>query len=155
LARGTTLVLAGDHAISENKKDIAELLLAKSTDFDSKDNRGLAALHNVAVEGYPDITELLLDKGASVDERDDVYEFTALYYAARFGNKNVAEVLIAHGADINAKDKWGYQPIHVAAYHDRSDVVELLIENWYMHAWSNKIIRRPEMSNFLAPWGQT
>ncbi|MFZ2145655.1 MAG: ankyrin repeat domain-containing protein [Sedimentisphaerales bacterium] len=36
-----------------------------------------------------------LAKGAKVDEKDDVYEFTALHYAARFGCKNVAEVLIA------------------------------------------------------------
>jgi cytohesin len=75
----------------------------------------------------PDIVGPLLAKGAKVDERDEAYEFTALHYAARFGNKNVAEVLIAHGADINAKDKWDYQPIHWAAYHDRADVVELLI----------------------------
>jgi len=36
---------------------------------------------------------------------------------------------IANGADINAKDKWDYQPIYWAAHHDRADVVELLIDN--------------------------
>lgn len=40
---------------------------------------------------------------------------------------SIAEFLIAKGVDINAKDKWDYQPIHVAAHHDRADVVELLI----------------------------
>jgi len=116
-----------DYAISENKKDIVELLLTKIADLGSKNDRGLTVLHNMAVGGYPDATELLLSKGAKVDERDDNYEFTALHYAARFGSTQVAEVLIAHGADIRAKDKWDYEPIHWAAYHDRPEIVELLI----------------------------
>ena len=49
--------------------------------------------------------------------------------AARFGSTKVAEVLIANGADIEAKDKWNYQPIHWAAYHDRPEIIELLIAN--------------------------
>jgi putative CocE/NonD family hydrolase len=114
-------------ALFSNRKDIAGLLIAKGAVLVSIDERGLTALHNAVVEDYPDIVELLLDKGAKVDEREETYEFTALHYAARFGRKNVAEVLIANGANIKAKDKWAYQPIHWAAYHDRADVVELLI----------------------------
>ena len=83
----------------------------------------------ICMNGYKKITKLLLSEGAKVDERDDVYEFTALHYAARFGNTEVAEVLIANGADIIAKDKWDYQPIHWAAYHDRPEIIELLIAN--------------------------
>jgi len=115
------------HALSMDYHDVAKLIFAKITDFAAKDERGLTALHTAAVHGYRDIAELLLRKGATVDERDDNYEFTALHYAARFGKADVAEVLIAGGADVNAKDKWDYQPIHWAAYHDRADVVELLI----------------------------
>jgi putative CocE/NonD family hydrolase len=117
-------------AISTNKREIAELLLANGAeigDLSLKDDRGLTTLHNAAVKGHQEIAKLLLAKGAKVDERDDNYEFTALHYAARFGNKDVAEVLIANGADIKAEDKWDYQPIHWAAYHDRPDIIELLI----------------------------
>ncbi len=115
------------YALSEDSNDVAKLLLAEGADFTWKDKSGLTALHYAAVNEYQDIANLLLTKGVKVDERDDVYEFTALHYTARFGNKNVAELLIAKGADINAKDKWDYQPIHWAAHHDRADVVELLI----------------------------
>jgi ankyrin repeat protein len=79
------------------------------------------------MDGYEMMTKMLLANGDNVDEKDEIYEFTALHYAARFGNKGVAEVLIANGADIKAKDKWDYQPIHWAAYHDRSDIVGLLL----------------------------
>jgi putative CocE/NonD family hydrolase len=108
-------------------KDITELLLQKGADVNVKDSDGLTALHRVAVVGQQAIAELLLAKGAKVDERDDMYEFTALHYAARFGSKDVAEVLIVNGADIEAKDKWDYQPVHWAAHHDRADVVGLLL----------------------------
>jgi len=118
-----------ESSFQRGHKDITELLLQKGVNINVKDSDGLTALHRVAVAGQQAITQLLLSKGVKVDERDDNYKFTALHYAARFGRKNVAEVLIANGADITAKDKWGYQPIHWAAYHDRPEVIELLIAN--------------------------
>jgi ankyrin repeat protein len=115
------------YALSIYAEGVAKLILEKAADNSAKDLRGLPMLHAVVVDGYRYLVELLLCKGANVDERDERYEFTALHYAARFGNKDVAEVLIAYGADIRAKDKWGYQPIHWAAYHDRPEIIELLI----------------------------
>lgn len=115
-------------ALIMDKDDMVDFLLAKGADFARVRNKsGLTALHTAAWSGYKKIDGLRPAIGGNVDVRDGVYEFTALHYAVRFGHKNVAEVLIAHGADIMAKDKWGYQPMHWAAYHDRADVVELLI----------------------------
>lgn len=114
-------------AIVRRRRDMAELLIQKGADINAESNAGLNPLHTTAVEGYLDIAELLLARGAKVDAQDDNYEFTALHYAARFGTTKVAGVLIAHGADIKAKDKWDYQPIHWAAYHDRPEIIELLI----------------------------
>ena len=113
--------------LSMGEEDMVELFLLKGADFAWKDQDGRVPLHFVVMNGYKKITKQLLSKGVTVDERDDVYEFTALHYAARFGHKEIAEFLIAHGADIKAKDKWGYQPIHWAAYHDRPEIIELLI----------------------------
>ncbi|MFC1636823.1 CocE/NonD family hydrolase, partial [Planctomycetota bacterium] len=114
------------YAIGANDLDMINLLVAKGADIKTVISNGLTLLHYMSTYDSPDIIKLLLSKDAKVDERDDNYEFTALHYAARFGSKNVAEVLIDNGADINAKDKWGYQPIHWAAYHDRPQIIELL-----------------------------
>jgi predicted acyl esterase/ankyrin repeat protein len=115
------------YATQNNNLDIIKLLVAKGADIKTVTPKGLMRLHYMSTYDSPDIVEWLLAKGAKVDERDDNYEFTALHYAARFGSTKVAKVLIAHGADIRAKDKWGYQPIHWAAYHDRPEIIELLI----------------------------
>ena len=50
---------------------------------------------------------------------------TPLHYAAR-GHKNVAELLLDNGADVNAKDKHGNTPLHKATLRGNKDIVELL-----------------------------
>ena len=56
-------------------------------------------------------------------------EWTPLYQTARFGHKEVAELLIASSADVNAKDKSGRTALHIAANSGRKEVAELLITN--------------------------
>lgn len=51
-------------------------------------------------------------------------ESTPLHVAA---TKDVVEVLLAHKADINARDKYGETPLYVAAERGEKDVVELLL----------------------------
>ena len=44
------------------------------------------------------------------------------------GHKEVAELLIDKGADVNAKDEWGSTPLHYAALKGHKEVAELLID---------------------------
>ena len=54
--------------------------------------------------------------------------WTPLHFAARDGYKEIVELLIAKGADVNAKDNdGGTTPLHHAASYGRNEVVELLI----------------------------
>ena len=49
-----------------------------------------------------------------------------MFFAAGNGHKQVAELLIANGADVNAKaDSW--TPLHSAALTGHKEIVELLI----------------------------
>jgi len=45
------------------------------------------------------------------------------------GDTNVASVLLAHGADINAKDGEGKTPLHFAAQQGTFRAVEWLLKN--------------------------
>ena len=54
--------------------------------------------------------------------------FTALHWAAKTGNREVAEVLIAAGADIGATTRLGsHMPLHVAAAAGHAGVAEVLL----------------------------
>jgi ankyrin repeat protein len=50
-----------------------------------------------------------------------------LHYAAQRGHKEIAELLISKGADVNAKGEDGWTPLHEAAWDDRKEIAELLI----------------------------
>ncbi len=54
---------------------------------------------------------------------------TPLHLAAARGHKDVAELLLAHGADVSAKNNVGDTPLELAAAKDHADVVELLLAN--------------------------
>jgi ankyrin repeat protein len=53
-----------------------------------------------------------------------VFVWTPLHYAARFGHKEITELLIAAGTDVNAKDEGEFTPLHWAG---TKEIVELLI----------------------------
>ena len=58
-----------------------------------------------------------------------VEEVTPLYLAAQEAQKEIAVLLIANGADVNAKNKYGDTPLHGAAFSGHKEVAALLIAN--------------------------
>jgi ankyrin repeat protein len=50
-----------------------------------------------------------------------------LHSAATEGHKEIAELLIVEGANVNEKDKFGFTPLHDAAHEGHRKVAELLI----------------------------
>ena len=67
----------------------------------------------------------LIEGGADVSRRTS-HGTTPLSRAVGVGFKDIVELLIAKGADVNAKDNWNWTPLHSAVYGHK-DIVELLI----------------------------
>ena len=93
-------------------------------------------IHDAAKTGDLAGVQAELDKGVDVDEDDGSSPaMTPLHWAARVGHKEVAELLIATGADVNAIDQlgrtgwaaWHVTPLHEAAWWGRKEIAELLI----------------------------
>ena len=49
-------------------------------------------------------------------------------YLAGYNNIEVAELLLEHGADVNAQDKGGLIPLHNASSYGHLDIAALLIK---------------------------
>lgn len=64
-------------------------------------------------------------KSERLDYRNTVGE-TPLHAAIVNACFDIAELLIAKGADVNAKDEYGETPLYIAAHSDK-DIAELLI----------------------------
>jgi ankyrin repeat protein len=96
-------------AAAQGLSDIANYLLKNGTDVNGSFGHGTTPLMFAAMSSYPGATGMLdqlLKAGAKVDD-EDADGKTALLWAATGANLESIKILIAHGADINHRDKSG------------------------------------------------
>ncbi|MEG4215943.1 ankyrin repeat domain-containing protein [Microcoleus sp. Pol14C6] len=108
-------------------KAIAQILLAAGAKINIKEDnaqygKSTALLHNAAKIGFKELVQQLINNGANVVIRDSKQR-TPLHYAA---TKEVAALLML---DVNARDKFGNTPLHLAVDRGSQDIAELLIAN--------------------------
>jgi ankyrin repeat protein len=89
---------------------------------------GFIALHFAAFFGKAEAARALLEAGAGVDtySMNDL-SVQPLHSAASGRHHEVCRVLIAAGADVNARQRHGYTPLHAAAQHGDAELVELFL----------------------------
>ena len=88
---------------------------------------GEASIHQAARDGNIEAIKRHLEAGTDVNAKT-VSRFTPLHFAAAFGHKEVAELLIDEDADVNAKDdKHKFTPLHHASIKGHKENVQLLI----------------------------
>ena len=115
---GTALL----HAAFGGHKEIVELLIAKGADVNAKNDSGRTSLNWADKE----IADLLRKHGGKTGEELDI----SIHDAAYEGNIEAVKQHIADGADVNAKGKYGWAPLHYASDGEgKKNVVELLIAN--------------------------
>ncbi|KAL0123619.1 hypothetical protein PUN28_005854 [Cardiocondyla obscurior] len=82
-----------------------------------------------ALEGDVDRVNKLLRKGVFVDATDSA-GYTALHYATRAGHIDVCEILLNHGAKVDACTRgMKATPLHRAASKGHVQIVELLLRH--------------------------
>jgi ankyrin repeat protein len=132
-------------------KEIGEQLLAHKAKIDEPDKQGASPLLAAVQRGNRAVAELLSDNGAKhtaetlaalgrdeqlkarlekqpLPKEKSAGRFTALHWAASFGEVRTARVLLDAGADVNATGPMDETPLHFAATHGHLPVVELLLE---------------------------
>jgi len=56
-------------------------------------------------------------------------EESLLFLAVKQGNKEMVELLLDKGADVNAPAAGGYTPLHAAAQNGQEEIILLLLKN--------------------------
>jgi ankyrin repeat protein len=106
--------------------DTAALLLKHGMDPDHMNWHYTTLLHHCAADGDIPKVRLLLDYGATLDAIDEEYRSTPLGMAARWGRKDMVQLLLERGADPDvAGDSWA-TPLAWARRKDHRDVESLL-----------------------------
>ena len=97
-----------------------------------------------AEEGNVEAVKGYLAIGVNVDERDEVYGGTPLHFAAFRGRNEIAEFLIAEGADVNPKNGEGATPLDKAIEKHRDETVDLLYKHGGKTGEELKVADYPE-----------
>jgi hypothetical protein len=93
-------------------------------------------VHLAAEQGDLEKVKALLETNPDLATSKDKSGITPLHLAAYRGHKNIVELLLSKGADLNAKMKGGQTPLHAALEKGQKEVVELLLA-YYANAWDN------------------
>jgi uncharacterized protein len=89
---------------------------------------GYTALHFAAFFAKPEAARALLDAGAPVDvaARNEM-RVQPLHSAAAGRHTEICRLLLAAGADLNARQAGGFTPLHEAAQNGDPEMVELFL----------------------------
>ena len=79
-----------------------------------------------ADQGNIEAVKKHLDAGVDIHMLDKKYGFAPLHYAADGGHKEIVELLLAKGADVNQRDKIGMTPLDWAIRYGRKEVASIL-----------------------------
>src|SRR5204863_636968 len=126
------------------------LLIDRGANVNGADEfKGYTPLMFAATENQAEVAKLLIEHSADVNARSRRFEFgslkeaaggalmeraeggmTPLQYAAREGNVETGQVLIAAGADVNAPEpQHDFTPMLIAIYNGKYDFAAMLMEH--------------------------
>ena len=110
------------HALYNGKADLAEVLLNANPSLD---------VFDTAATGRTNGMEELLDNEPELARRWSSDGFTALHYAAFFGQEDAARILLERGAEVELvarNESIRVTPLHSAASGGHAGIVKLLLE---------------------------
>ncbi|HIJ72311.1 MAG TPA: amidohydrolase family protein [Planctomycetes bacterium] len=115
--------MMNDGQISRNRAvELAEMVLRTNA---IKLYGFKSTIHKAADAGDLAKVKAFIQKGVDVNTK--VNGCTPLHCAARYGHKEVAQLLIAKGADVDAKDTRGRTPVDLAINRGRKEMAKLLL----------------------------
>lgn len=89
---------------------------------------GFTALHLAAYFGHEDAARTLLERGADPDPiARNPMQVRPLHSAVSSGQTRIAGMLVAAGANVNARQQGGWTPLHGAAHNGDLPMLELLL----------------------------
>lgn len=125
--RGASLDVFDASALGETES-VAELLEQEPSRANAVASDGFTPLGLASFFGHPEAARLLLAKGAdpNLAARNST-RVAPLHSAVAGGNVEIVRELLAHGADVNARQDLGFTPLHGAAVEGNPEMIGLLL----------------------------
>jgi cytohesin len=100
---------------------VKALVEAKSELVNARDEEGMTPLLFVARDGRAKLAAFLITHGADIEATDDDWKDTPLGWAVFYGRKEVAEVLLAKGANVNHRIATGDSLLSLALAGEKGE----------------------------------
>lgn len=95
------------------KRSLIDMLLCEGAQPDTRDNKGLTALHWAAKVGQTSAVVSLLNAVFAIDARD-LDGKTPLHWAAKYCRAEVVQILLRRGSTVTVTDHNGRTALHSA-----------------------------------------
>lgn len=119
-----------ESAVTGNTQRLLDLLASDATLANAYSPDGFTPLGFAVFFGQAETVKALLDAGVEVNAASrESMKVTPLASAAASKQTEIARLLIAHGANVNARAASGHIPLHEASATGNVELVRLLIEN--------------------------
>jgi Ankyrin repeats (3 copies) len=117
------------YAAHHGFRDLAERLLARHPgDLNAEGGNCMTPSYASFDGRHHDVFTLFVDHFPAVDIRIG-WGYTPLHLAAGFGQLEVGQWLLGHGADVNARNDYGLTPLHMAAVSGQLESARMLLEH--------------------------
>lgn len=119
------------NAAIRDQPDAAQIFIRSGANVDMPDQAEskLTALMYAAIYGNIRTASVLLNKGRAMIESRDALKRTPLMLASQNGRVNVAELLLSHGAQLEATYQGGSTSLMLAAAEGHTPMVQCLVEH--------------------------
>lgn len=116
-------------ACQQGNKEVAAYLINQGASINLAGNNGYTPLSIATEFGHNDLVAYLIENGASATTATIDVGHTPLHRAAEKGNRDAVRLLQPHSL-VDARDKEGWSPLHLAACWGHTEIVKLLIDQY-------------------------
>ena len=116
-------------AARANHIDTVRRLIQLGANLMHQNDKGSTPLYWACRYGLADMAKVLMSEGkADVHQRRKLGLVSPIVLTAAMGYRDITEMLLDHGADVNTEITSGFTPLHHAAANGNVDTIQLLVE---------------------------